>query len=317
MEIHIKDREVNRMSVESNWLTMSDGVSVFLKSWLPNEPIKAVVQLCHGMTEHIERYHDFATYLAEHGYLVIGHDHRGHGQTGKEQLGFISEKDGGDKLVEDAITITEYIQAHYPNLPVYLIGHSMGSFVVRNYLTKRSELVAGAILIGTGWKPNFLLFSGLNIARFIILISGKKKTGSLLNKLSFFGYNKRTEKETDFDWLSKDRENVENYLHDPYCGYTPSNQFFVDLFQLMKSSQNKEKAKHIPTSFPLLLLAGNEDPVGDYGKGVQQAAKFYQSIGLTKVKTKLYSPLRHEILHDCERESVYNEIIHWLELQNA
>ena len=168
------------MTIETKWITMVDGVSVYSKIWKPtHEPMKAVVQLCHGMTEHIERYHVFASYLAEHGYLVIGHDHRGHGQTGKEQLGFIADKDGSEKLVNDTITITKYIQTSYPKHPVFLLGHSMGSFVVRSYLTKESELLAGAILLGTGWKHLLLLSSGLTLARFIILIAGKKKIGTL------------------------------------------------------------------------------------------------------------------------------------------
>ncbi|GAA0307915.1 alpha-beta hydrolase superfamily lysophospholipase [Gracilibacillus halotolerans] len=291
---------------------MSDGVSVFIKIWEPTSTIKAIVQLSHGMAEHINRYDDFASYLVERGILVIGNDHRGHGQTGAKNLGFIAESDGSNRMVEDIIAITTYIQKSYPTLPIFLIGHSMGSFIVRSYLTKESKRLSGAILIGTGTMPSTVLKPGIQLAKFISRIRGKRQKGTFLNKVSFFGYNKRTRKKSDFDWLSVNEDNVQAYLEDPYCGFIPSNQFFVDLYQLYLSAQDKVKADNISKSFPILLLAGEEDPVGNYGKGINKAASFYQSKGLTNVQTKLYPNMSHEVLNEKMNVSVYDDIYHWL-----
>lgn len=303
------------IQIKTNWLKMSDGIPVFIRIWRPNNEVKAIVQLSHGMAEHIGRYDEFSSYLANRGILVIGNDHRGHGKTAANNLGYIADQDGSERMVEDLIQITNYIQQEFPDLPLFLIGHSMGSFIARSYLAKESNRLSGAILIGTGTMPQAVLNTGIFLAKFISKILGKRTKGTFLNKVSFFGYNKRTQKKTNFDWLSVNEDNVQSYLRDNYCGFTPSNQFFVDLYQLFLKAQNKSQANYIKKSLPILLLAGEEDPVGDYGKGVKKASSFYQSIGLTNVQTKLYSKMRHEIVNEKGNVSVYEEIYRWLEVK--
>ncbi|UOQ85243.1 alpha/beta hydrolase [Gracilibacillus salinarum] len=301
------------------WLETSDRQSLYVRSWQNKTEPKAVVQLTHGMAEHIERYHDFAVFLQERSFIVYGHDHRGHGRTGNnaDSLGHIADQDGFESMVEDTITVTEWISKKHPSLPVFLIGHSMGSFVSRRYMTIRPELLNGVVLIGTGFQPNVLLHAAKFLAKIICSVQGKQTPATLLHKLSFFGYNKYTEKNNEFDWLCTDKSIIDKYNQDPYCGITLSNQFFYDLYDGLLSIQSTKQTKKPSCDLPLLLLSGKEDPVGDYGKSLKKTVRYYKSRGNNNIEHTLYVNRRHEILNETNKTEVFLEIATWIEKQMA
>ncbi|UOQ48231.1 alpha/beta hydrolase [Gracilibacillus caseinilyticus] len=301
------------------WLETHDRQSLYVKSWQNNAEPKAVVQLTHGMAEHIERYYDFAAFLTDRSFIVYGHDHRGHGRTGEnaDSLGHIADHNGFASMVNDAITVTEAIKKKHPSLPVFLIGHSMGSFISRRYMTLRPELLDGVALIGTGFQSNALLHTAKLLAKMVCILRGKKTPGNLLHKLSFFGYNKYTENNSEFDWLCTDREIIDQYKQDHYCGFTLSNQFFYDLYDGLLSIQSTRQIKKPFSDLPLLLLSGKEDPVGNYGDSIKKAVTFYNSIGMVNMEWKLYKNGRHEILNETNKTEIFLEIATWIEKQMA
>lgn len=305
------------MNHHTRWLTMDDNHPIHIKSWLPNEEPKAIVQLAHGMVEHMNRYHEFAAFLTNHQIAVYGNDHRGHGQTGlaADQLGFLSTSNGFERITKDCITVTKWIKEKHPNIPILLIGHSMGSFVSRYYITKEPQLIQGVILIGTGFQPSALLTVGKTLAKTFGKLNGKQTKAPILNSITFFGYNKGTNHSTPMDWLCSDEKVTQQYIQDPLCGFIPTNQFFYDLYNGIQSIQSKKNAGSIPKDLPLLFLSGLDDPVGSYGKGVKKAFTFYQDIGLHNIDYKLYPNARHELLHEMDKEEIFQSILKWINKQ--
>lgn len=300
---------------QSFWLTMEDNHPMYVSSWQPKQRPKAVIQIAHGMEEHIQRYNDFAEFLVSHHIAVYGNDHRGHGQTGlkSKELGYFGSAKGFEQITKDCIFLTDWIKEKHPDLPIFLLGHSMGSFVSRRYLTITADHLQGAILMGTGFQPNVLLSSGKLVAKLIGVIKGKRAKARFLNRLTFFGYNKRTAGKTAVDWLCSDHTVIQDYLKDPLCGFVPTNRFFYDLYDGLQSIQSKELAAHIPKDFPLLFLSGKEDPVGSYGKGVKQAVSFYRNTGLKYAEYTLYPNARHELLNEFNKTEVFQDILNWVE----
>ncbi|KAB8131742.1 alpha/beta hydrolase [Gracilibacillus oryzae] len=299
----------------SKWLAMSDQIPVYLRMWNQVKSPRAIVQIVHGMAEHIERYDDFATFLNSQNILVYGNDHRGHGRTGEKQnkMGYFCHEDGFDRAVRDLMEITECIQQKNPALPIFLIGHSMGSFFTRRYLTLHKERnVSGVVLIGTGYQPSSILKAGKALVKSISRIKEKTAPGQFMNKLTFNQYNKRTEKETEFDWLSTDRELVREYIKDPLCGFIPTNQFFYDLYEGIDKIQQKRAIAQINKQIPLLFLSGEDDPVTNYGEGMNSVARLYPS---DDKELKIYPKMRHEILNEHEKEIVFRDILNWINKQ--
>ncbi|WP_163536516.1 alpha/beta hydrolase [Gracilibacillus sp. YIM 98692] len=307
------------MSSYSFWLDVEPDISIYVRRWNSFQPAKAVIQIAHGMTEHIGRYQEFAQYLMEKGFIVYGNDHRGHGKTADKtkEFGFFAEKEGFEKVTHDLVKVTGHIKEEYPDLPVYLIGHSMGSFLVRRYITLDTSNIAGAILLGTGSQPSFLLKAGKQLANIMNKQKGNRSKGDFMNKLTFFGYNKRFLGNTPFDWLNSDKNEIKKYMEDEYCGFVPTNQFFYDLYSGMEKIQSKKVAKSIPRDFPLLFISGKEDPVGHYGKGVQKAVDFYKKNGMASVELRLLPSLRHELLNEKSKYEIFDEIISWILGQNT
>src|SRR5690625_1557548 len=219
---------------KSFWITMEDQVEVYVKKWFSaGKQPKAIVQIAHGMIEHIERYNDFASYLLEQGIFIYGNDHRGHGNTGEKQgiMGYFSDEDGFRHAAEDLYVITMEIKQDYPQVPVFLFGHSMGSFLVRHFLHKYSGSVQGAILSGTGFTPEWKLFA----ARLLANSLPPKEESKLINSLVFANYNKKIKgNKTKFDWLSGNEKLVDEYIEDHYTGFIPTARFFYDLMSGIK-----------------------------------------------------------------------------------
>lgn len=274
---------------------------------------KAILQICHGMAEYIERYKDFSKFLEENGIKVFGLDNRGHGKSIQDDLfGHISDKNGDKKLVFDCFLLNQYIKKNFPNKKIILFGHSMGSMIARSFLNSYSDKIEGCIICGTcepfSLKHSFFLF----IAKSFSYLFGKRKKSKFLNSLAFLGYNKKIKvKKTDFDWLSSNEEEVYKYILDKKCGFFCTNQFFVDLLKLIKDISKKENIKNVRKNIPLFFISGSMDPVGEYKRGVLKTFKLYKNEKLN-VKLKFYKNLRHEILNEVNKEIVYIDILNFL-----
>ncbi len=293
---------------------MSDNHSVYLRKWEDVETPTAIVQIAHGMAEHIERYHGLAQFLNNHQIIVYGNDHRGHGETGNRAntQGFLGKRNGFDRTAQDLKEITSFIRNEQPDLPIFLLGHSMGSFLSRRYLSFADRELSGAIFIGTSYQPPLLLHMGKFLARLNIAIQGKKTPATFLNKLTFANYNKKTEANTAFDWLSSDKEIVKNYIEDPYCGFLPSNQFFYDLYEGIGKIQDNRYAEAIDKELPLLFLTGDQDPVSQYSQGMLKAVHFYRKVGLENITYHIFKDKRHELLNEKNKQEIYQYIFTWI-----
>lgn len=284
--------------------------------WMPKGEVKGVLQMCHGMVEYIERYHEFAEFLSQNGYYVVGHDHLGHGKSicSSENLGFFHETDGNDCVIGDIHQLRIQTEEKYPNVPYFMLGHSMGSFLVRQYIGFYGAGITGAIIMGTGDQPNVILRAGKFICRFIATFRGWKYRSSFVDNMAAGGYNKAFEKETDgSNWLSRNPENVIKYKNDLLCGYLFTVNAYYHMFSGMVKMNAQEKAGRIPKGLSVAFVSGKEDPVGNFGNGVKNVYKKYKLNGMQDVKMRLYEKDRHEILNELDREQVYQDLLMWLE----
>lgn len=299
------------------WLTMSDQHDVFVHKWLADAiPPKAVLQLSHGMAEHILRYDSFAQALVAKGIFVYGHDHRGHGKTGEKNglLGFFADDNGFERVVEDVKEINEYIHKQYPDTPIYLLGHSMGSFIVRRFVQRFQGQVDGVILSGTGGNPGLMGKIGKKLAKSQVRKLGNRTESQLMNKLTFGSYNKKIPKvETDFDWLTRDQQEIQRYIDDPHCGYVSTAGFFYDLLFGLDIIHKDNEVKKIEKELPFFFISGEQDPVGNYTKGVIGVIKQFRKCGMVDIDYTFYQEGRHELLNEINKQEVINDIIHWLE----
>lgn len=301
------------MKEQEFWLTTEDQVDVYVKKWFKKgrEP-KAIVQLAHGMMEHINRYDEFATFLVKNDIVVYGNDHRGHGKTGAKQglIGFLAESDGFSKTTNDLYEITKLIKKDYPSVPLFLFGHSMGSFLVREYIQKYSNMVDGVILSGTGYYPSAIIEGGKLLARTL----PPKEESHLMDYLSFGQNNRKIkEKKTKFDWLSRDDQSVQAYIDDSQTGFVATARFFYDLMTGLGMIHNTEHNRLIRGDLPMLLISGDADPVGDYSKGIWKTADLYKRAGLNNFSVMLFNDARHELLNELNKEEVYQALYQWIE----
>ena len=287
---------------------------VFAKLFLPaDDDIRAIVQVSHGMCEYIDRYADFARYLCEKGIMLCGNDHIGHRHSVKtsEDLGFFAHKEGWKHLISDVHTLTAMVRDRYPSTPYYLLGHSMGSFIVRCYLGRYGRELDGVIISGTG-GPHSMVAAGEQLAAALCKTQGGHARSKLLDNLAFGSYNDCFERRTSKDWLSRERSIVDAYLADPHCMFRFTNSGFRDLFTLIGLANNSAWAASVPKVLPVLLLSGEQDPVGDFGRGVRKVARMLEDAGVEDVTLRLYQGGRHEMLQETNREQVYDDIYQWL-----
>lgn len=290
-----------------------DGKIINAYSWDNAEQIKGVVQIFHGMSEHALRYHHFALFLNKNGFAVFANDHRGHGKTASDinELGIIGN-DGFNMIVDDEYSLYLQIREKYTHQPVFVLGHSFGSFVAQQYITRFGKEISGVILSGSALQKGIDITLGRQIAA-VQRLFGEHKKSYLLSKLSFGNYNKRIPNaKHEFSWLSTDEEEVVKYEQDPFCGTVASIGFYYYMLKAFKDIYSKDRLCNIPQTLPMLILSGEQDPVGSYGKRVKKLHQLYEKQGLRNVKIKLYPEMRHEILNEQNRLEVYNDILNWL-----
>ncbi len=306
------------MLKEEFYLKSTDGhTNIHGYWWRPDGETHAVLQITHGMMEHIDRYDRFASWLAKQGVAVVGHDHLGHGKTGTvTDLSFFGEKKGNVYLVQDLFRVTKVMKLEYPDVPHILMGHSMGSFIARRYLTVHGRQLDGAIFMGTGGQPLVLAVLGKAAAMVTGVLRGKRYQSHLLKKLVLGSYNRAFRpNRTTCDWLSRDEAEVDAFLQDPYCDVSFTCQAYVDFFNILIDLGLKRQFKSIPKSVPLLLISGAKDPVGDFGKGVERVYRQFEELGMEDVAIKLYPDARHEILNEINREEVFKDILNWMKVE--
>lgn len=294
----------------------NDGVhNLHVVSWEPAGEVKAILQISHGMVEYIERYDGFAKYLNTLGILVVGNDHLGHGHSvnNDDELGYMAPKHDSGVIVNDLHKVTLYFKEKYPNVPYFLFGHSMGSFMARRYIMTYGSELTGAIICGTGSQPGAVLTTAKLVAKTIKLFHGEKYRSEFLKGLSFNGYNSRIKPlRTPNDWLSREESNVDKYNLDKYCTYTFTLNGYLTLFDVITFIQKKENVDRIPKDLPIFMVAGEEDPVGGFGVAVKAIYEEYKAKGQKDISLKLYPEDRHEILNEIDKETVYQDLGNWL-----
>ena len=300
-----------------------DGHSVIhCRKWLPDcEPV-AVVQLVHGMVEYIERYDDFATFLTTKGYVVVGHDHIGHGHSvaNEAELGVMTGAHPSEDMVEDIYTHYAMTRKAYPALPYFILGHSMGSYMLRKFLSDKTaylEDLNGAVIMGTGQEAAGTCNAGLAVIAILSLFKGKNYRSTFVRDMTYSAPYKKYDcygKDYGNSWLSKNIQNVEKYYHDPLCTYTFTLNAYKGLVEATKYVGTEACVDKMRKGLPLLLVSGEEDPVGNLGAGTKAAADAFKNAGIKDVTLKLYTGDRHEILNELDREQVYDDIYNWFEM---
>lgn len=282
---------------------------------VPDGKVRAVVQLSHGMIEFIDRYKPLAEYLAARGILVTGHDHLGHGGSvrTKEDYGYFADGDGNRAVLDDLHSITLLTKKLYPDVPYFLLGHSMGSFYARQYLSEYGSELDGAIIMGTGFQPKALVQLARTLCRIVALFRGWHYRSRLVAKLSFMGYNRGFEGRTDHDWLNRDTVEVDKYLADERCTFIFTLNAYYSMFTGLLRLHDPAFVARTPKKLPLLFLAGDADPVGERGEGVKRAIQSLRDVGVESITLKLYSGARHELLLETNRAEVFSDIAEWIE----
>jgi len=306
------------MQYESLTLPSSDGITALNGHlWTPDPgiPVKALMQLVHGMAEHMARYAEFAEYLTGFGYAVIGHDHLGHGQSVIDDAHrcYFAKEDGHKKLIEDMHLFTAEGKKRFPGVPNFILGHSMGSFLLRRYITKYSNDISGAVIMGTGRHSLLETDGGLLIIKTLKLFKGDLYRSTLVNNMAIGGYDKPFASENrPGAWLSKRPEVSASYATDPLCGQLFTLSAWNDFMTVMRLLAKKSDFGNIRKDLPLMLVSGSVDPVGGE-KAVTEVYEEYLGLGMKDVTLRLFPDDRHEILNETDREYVMNTIKDWLD----
>lgn len=283
---------------------------------VPDAEPRAIVQIIHGIAEYIDRYDEFMSFLADNGIIAVGTDHLGHGKSieSEEQTGFFAYENGWDYVVRDEEVLRLAMYENYPELPIIVFGHSMGSFMARTLLIRYPDAFNAAIISGTGNQGAALVNGGLIMGNLVTGLKGAHHYSKFLNNLAFGSYNKIYDNpKTEYDWLSRDEANVQKYIDDPLCGFIPSCSLFRDMMTGVKFITNKKNLTAMNKDMPVYFMSGDMDPVGECGKGVQKAYNNFLEAGMKDVSIKLYPGGRHEMLNEINKDEVYTDILAWLD----
>lgn len=305
------------MKKEEFYFDSRDGISrIHAVRYSPEQgEITCIIQIVHGMAEYVERYEEFASFLTERGIVVTGEDHLGHGKSVEEDgtYGYFCRQDAATVVVRDVHRLKKMTQELYPSVPYVILGHSMGSFILRNYMCRYGSGISGAIIMGTGMQPAWMVRLGKAVAGVQKIFCGDRHVSRLIDKLAFSSYNKKiSNPATGFDWLSRNADNVRKYMDDPLCGFVFTVNGFRTSFELISRIRKKDNLEKIPKELPILMVSGADDPVGDYGAGVHRAYESMKNVGISDITLKLYDRDRHELLNEIDRAVVMQDIYDWL-----
>lgn len=295
--------------------TLRDKHQIYTYKWENTSEPKAVIQIVHGAGEYANRYDTFAKVLVQRGFVVYSHDHRGHGKSVKDEKGFgyFGKQDGFRNLVEDTYEVTKHIKQEYPDKKIFVLGHSMGSFVARYFAILYGKEIDGLLVVGTGHNSKVELGLGRAVANLYIKIGKGKQANKLLDMLIFKMFNIGFILEKDVNaWLTRDKSSRDEFTADKYCGIKFTSYAFRDLFEGVKFVTQEDNVAKIRKELPIFVLSGAKDPVGGNGKGVNKAYKLYKEQGIKNIKLKLYKEMRHEILNEIGKQEVYKDIIGWI-----
>lgn len=300
---------------EDIWYPSKGAGQIHACRWSPEGEPKAVLQIVHGIAEFVERYDDFANYLTARGYLVVAEDHMGHGKSinGDGIQGYFHG--GWFTAVEDTMQLLNTTRRENPNIPYILFGHSMGSFMARTILCKYPDSgISAAIVCGTGWQPAFALPALIKVVESICKKTGETKPNEKLQGMVFGSYNSRVEyPRTPFDWLSRDAKVVDAYIAHPLCGFTASSGLLREMMKGILFIEQKQNLSAMCKDLPVFFIAGGDDPVGSYGKGIHQTADAFRKVGMTDVSVRIYPLCRHEILNEINKEEIFEDVVQWIE----
>ncbi|MBI9105738.1 MAG: alpha/beta hydrolase [Spirochaetales bacterium] len=295
--------------------TAEDGTKIYAVKWTADQP-KAIVQIVHGMAEHITRYDEFARYFNARGFIVAGEDHRGHGKTAGnlENAGYFADRDGWNKVINDNLQLGAKLREEYPGIPFYILGHSMGSFLCRKIIAEFPKGIDKVILSGSGdFKDSEIKMLGTIAKIQKIFLSGRGRA-KLIDKLSFSSMNNQFKPgRTGFEWLSRDETKVDEYLADPFCGFIACLGMYEDFASGLAYLQNPEHLKKTPSDLPILFFSGSEDPVGGNTKLIKAVHKKYIESGHAKAELIFNKDGRHESLNETNRKDVYRIFADWLD----
>lgn len=291
----------------------SDGIhDIAYTVWTPDSAPRAMVQIVHGMNEYVDRYDEFACFLADHGMVVFGDDHLGHGRTAKDDadLGYFAEKDGDRCLVEDVYSLNKLMRKKYRSLPCILLGHSMGSFISRAFVSVHPDAVDAFVVSGTAGKGQpFGL--GITLCSLLAKLKGDRHRSKFVKKLAFSGYNKRFEGDLGIEWVTSDLEGQRKYGEDPKCMFDFTLGGYRDMFRLLSYVNSDEWYANMPSALPTIFVSGADDPVGNYSKGVQQVSERLSETS-SDVTIKIYEGERHELLTGLSRYKVFDDLLSWM-----
>ena len=293
-----------------------EGIDLRGIMWQPEGEVKAILQISHGMAEHIERYDEFAMFLRDLGYCVVGHDHIGHGKTAKEkeERGHIDSKGGNQFLIEDMHLIRKKLAAMYPKAPYFMLGHSMGSTLLRQYILEYGEGLDGIILSGPVAKISKALLSvGKCLAKAIGKIKGADYRSKLLYNMTLGSYSKQIKDDDVGSWVTKDKEKAKEYADDELSDFIFTASGYYAVFDGIGRLHDKEASRKTPHDLPIYIVSGKEDPVGGFGEGVEKIHEEYKKDGAKNVDITIYEEGRHEMLNEVNRQEVYQDIAYWME----
>lgn len=294
--------------------TDKHGKDIYASHWVPDSAApETVVQISHGMAEYGDRYDEFARFLNKNGIAAFAHDHRGHGMTDPDHLGFASEEGGFQLQVENIRDAAQEVEKLHPELPKILFGHSMGSFLVQRYMQLYNGRPAGIVYSGSNGVPSPFLNAGIALSWLLKTIQGPRKKSKIIRDLIFAPYNRRFKpNRTEKDWLNRDEAEVDKYIRDPLAGFTCTTSFFYDFLKGLKALHNhKPFAGHDP-EIPVLLISGGADPLSDFGKGILSLQNLLASSGLKHIETKIYAGARHEVLREINKDEVHHDVLEWI-----
>ena len=293
-------------------LESADEHTIHGTNWRPDGNVRAVIQIFHGLGEYHERYTRFARLAVEHDFVVVSHDHRGHGSNAPE-LGYFADQDGWQKLVDDGLIVAKYARASYSDVPIVLLGHSMGSYIAQAYTMQHPESINALILSASTWPDKRRLIAGHWLARFESKRHGRHGRSPLLHRLGFDDFNKPFEPaRTELDWLSRDEREVDAYIADPLCGGPYTCALWVDLLGGLRTITNHAALQRIPAELPILMTGGSDDPVGGQ-QGIAALARHYKLMGHTHITARFFDGGRHEMFNETNRDEFCHDTLNWIE----